>query len=69
MLSVLDIDFINLYASLEEMKPRSQKIFSTQQPFSSFFKWKIFKFQKLIDFAGFNCQNQGEKIAKFLYLV
>jgi len=67
--SVLDIDFLNLYASLGKMKPQSQKLFSTQQPFSFFFKWKLFKFKKLIDFAGFNCQKQGEKIAKFFYLV
>jgi len=64
MLGVLDLDFINLYASLGKMKPQSQKISSTQQPF--FFCKLIFLNQKLIDFAGFNCQEQGENIAKFL---
>jgi hypothetical protein len=66
MLGVLDLDFINLYASMGKMKPQSQKIFSTQQPFFNFLNEFFFKFRKLIDFAGFNCQKQGENIAKFL---
>ncbi len=64
MLGVLDLDFINLYASTGKMKPQSQKIFSTQQLF--FFCKLFFLKIELIDFAGFNCQKQGENIAKFL---
>jgi len=43
--SVLDIDFLNLYASLGKMKPQSQKIFSTQQPFSFFLNENFKKFE------------------------